>query len=149
MRKSSKRSAISPPLVMASRRQVPLSLTPELWANVFAFLDKTDRPFESWESWDFKSSRELQQRLELRRVCKVFDAVHATHLQRLTVQHGLSDMAMPRLLAWLRRSKPLLTSVQVGSSESSVVAGVLATLACMDTPPWSWCLLSGCSQVVR
>ena len=118
---------------MAAQKQASVSLTPELWGKVFAFLDEKHTPFESWDEV-VSNSRGLQQRLELRTVCKSFSAMHATHLQRLAIRDFISDLELPSLLAWLRRSKPALTSLQVGTSEGSVLMAVLATLACADTP---------------
>ena len=118
---------------MAARHQDSVSLSPELWGKVFAFLDEDHTPFESWKE-SVSSSEGLQQRLMLRTVCKSFNAVHATHLQRLAIPENISDMGIPGLLAWVRRSNPSLTSLQLGCAETSVVTAVLATLACANTP---------------
>lgn len=118
---------------MAARHQDTVSLSPELWAHIFAFLDENHTPFESWKE-PVLSSEGLQRRLVLRTVCKSFNAVHATHLRRLTIREDISDMALPSLLAWTRRSNPSLTSLQIGCTDTSVVTAVLATLAYADTP---------------
>ena len=120
---------------MAARRQGWGSLTPDLWGKVFSLLDLERRPF-AFEPWVTNSmpTLDLQQRLQLRTVCKVFNALHTFHMHHLTIRGGVSHAALPRLIGWLSRSKPQLISVKLGHSECLVIPAVLETLACANTP---------------
>ena len=75
----------------------------------------------------------LQPLLQLRLVCKAFNAAIPHHIHELTLPEEFSSSTLPSLLAWLHRSKPSLVSLNA-DCQSPVVEAVLAALACSSMP---------------
>ena len=95
----------------------------DIWRQVFAYFDTEPDAFDLWQP--LQAQRQL---LNIRLVCKTCNNLHASQLRNLTVNSNLPPEALPGLLAWLRKYKPPLETLLMGS-QSPVAEAVLAALA--------------------
>lgn len=105
------------------------SLTPELWAKVFAHLQELPKYASFGDDQVQKQHQAGIHQLKL--VCKQFKNIYASHtglVQRLYLCRDFSVTSLPSLLAWLQQGK---SSVRMFSSpcEGQLVYAVLAGLA--------------------
>ena len=100
----------------------PFALTPEIWAHIFAFLEDEHTAVRSFT--EIQSRREVQQRLQLRMVCKQFNDVYAIDMHRLNLPVSFPTSALPGLLAWLRQSRVSITVFEAnGDSVTDAILG--------------------------
>ena len=115
---------------MGSIKQRPTpSLTPELWAKVFAHLEHRPDPINAYNGLRQKQNQTQVHQLKL--VCKQFRSICESHseiVQRLYLDPHFSAAQVPGLLAWLQHNKG---SIRVFWSRctSSLVDAVMAGLA--------------------
>ena len=100
----------------------PCSDAGNLGSN-FAFLEDEDTAFRSYT--EIQSRQEVQQRLQLRMVCKQFDDVYAVHMHRLNLPISFPTSALPGLLAWLWQSRVSITVFEAicATSVTDVILG--------------------------
>lgn len=110
------------------------SLTPELWAQVFALVEERSDTIEDMGGWTQTTHRlarqEQAQVHQLKLVCKQFRDIYATHsglIQRMLLYQSFPARLTPSLLAWLQQNR---SSVQTfrSTDESSLVDAVLSAL---------------------
>lgn len=110
------------------------SLTPELWAKVFALVEKRPETIENIADLTFTTHRlarqEQAQVHQLKLVCKQFRDIYATHsglTQRMFLYQSFPARLLPGLLAWVQQNK---ISVQIFQSAepSSLMDAVLTGL---------------------
>lgn len=114
-----------------TRRRNGPSLTPELWAKVFAHLQEPPKYEGSWDDQIQKQHQAAVHQLKL--VCKQFRNVYASHtglVQRLHLCRDFSVTSLPTLLAWLQQGKGsvhMFTSPCEGQLVYAVLAGLAAS----------------------
>ncbi|KAL3152695.1 hypothetical protein ABBQ38_012288 [Trebouxia sp. C0009 RCD-2024] len=101
-------------------------LTPELWANVFAFLE--DRPGSIQPATT--QSRQQKEVHRPKLVCKQFREIYESHsglVQALYLNSDISVGSLPSLLTWLQQNKSSVKTfrAEVGSPLVEVVLGAL------------------------
>lgn len=104
-------------------------LSDELWSGIFAVLPRADELLTTdWRQ--IKPTPSTQQLLQLRLVCKQFNDLHAQQVHRLSLDQHFSSNALAGLLAWLRRRKPPISSLELncGAPVLDTVLGAVAVL---------------------
>ena len=112
-----------------------LALTTDLWSRILACLS-TDHPDDrsresSWKQTECIS--DIQELLNVRLVCKLFNTLHVRQVCGLSLPEALSSIAVPGLLSWLRRSKVSI-SIFEASHDSPFLNTVLSALADLKMP---------------
>ena len=124
------------------QRKTAPSLTPELWATVFAHLEQRPAYITLYDA-----SRRQAEVHQLKLVCKQFRSILESHselVQRLYLHNHFSFALLPSLLAWLHQNKgairefwsncksPLVDIVMAGllSAPSIGVVDILDVSAC-------------------
>lgn len=114
--------------VSRAQHQNALSLTPELWAEVFARLEERATTLTTYDDLEEKQSQtEVHQ---LKRVCKQFRQIYASDsrlVQKLYLYSNFSLRSLASLLVWLQHNK---SSVKIFRSAcgSPLLDAVLAGL---------------------
>ena len=122
---------------MVHIEEIVPSLTPELWAKVFALVEERPDTLGSWDdSIDTLAWQNQQEVHQLKLVCKQFKKIYASHaglIQRLYLCDGFAARLLPALLAWLQQNK---NSVQTfhsaeGRPVDAVLAGLVTSEQCL------------------
>ena len=101
--------------------QNALSLTPELWAKVFSYLEDTPQTVTIHETTDLETNTDLGHRQnqkevhQIKLVCKEFREVHASHpgvVRRLYLSRDFNHRSFTSLLPWLQRNKSTIRICQ-------------------------------------
>ena len=125
--------------------RAPPALTPEIWAKIFAYLEDEHTAFRSYN--EIQSRQEVQQRLQLRMVCKQFNDVYAVHMHRLNLPVSFPTSALPGLLAWLRQSRVSITVFEATCGTSVTDANLGAfVLSCAPLRVIDVSRVSSCSM---
>jgi hypothetical protein len=114
-----------------AQHRVPPALTPEIWAQIFALLEGEHTAFRSYT--EIQSRQEVQQRLQLRMVCKQFNDVYAVHMHRLNLPFSFPTLALPGFLAWLQQSRVSITVFEA-TCRTSVTDAILGAFVLSSAP---------------
>ena len=116
-----------------------ISLTPELWAEVFAHLEERPSTPATYDDVEEKQSqKEVHQLDKLKLVCKDFRRIHASHAGLVQKVHLHSDFcvrSLPSLLAWLQHNKSSVHILQ-SARGSPLLDAVLAALFSPESHLW-------------
>lgn len=129
LKRSMRHYPLSLSLSMSRRVQRnAITLTPELWAEVFPHLEERSSTATVYDDLEQKQRQKEVHQLKL--VCKQFRQIHASHPGLVHKVHLYSDFfvrSLPSLLVWLQHNK---SSVQILQSAcgSPVLDAVLAGL---------------------
>ena len=117
------------------QRNAP-SLTPELWAEVFAHLELRPDSINVWEQDEELNYQVNQKEVhQMKLVCKHFKEIYASQpclVQRLSLHQAFGVSSLPSLLLWLHQSKSSL-HIFHSSTPNSVVDLVLACLVSSES----------------
>lgn len=127
----STRPAVDTVFSIMAQPRVPPALTPEIWPRIIAFLEDEHTAFRSYT--EIQSRQEVQQRLQLRMVCKQFDDVYAVHMHRLNLPSSFPTSALPGLLAWLWQSRVSITVFEA-TCDTSVTDVILGAFVLSSAP---------------
>ena len=109
------------------QRNAP-SLTPELWAKVFSYLEQ--RPDRLTVDVGLRHKQNQAEVHQLKLVCKQFKSIFESHpeiVQRLLLDAHFSVALVPSLLGWLHQTKGAIRVLQ-SSCTSSLLDVVMAGL---------------------
>lgn len=118
-----------------SRRaqQNAITLTPELWAEVFAHLEERSSTLTLYD--DVKQKQSQKEVHQIKLVCKQFRLIHASHPGLVQKVHLYSDFcvrSLPSLLAWLLHNKSSVHVLQ-SACGSPLLDAVLAGLVSLES----------------
>lgn len=131
----------TPPLTftysaMGFEQQYAPSLTPELWARVFAFLSPMPGQVRLCDNDDDLALKQNQlEVLQLKLMCKPFRDIYATYpglVQQVYISSTFSGGSLLSLLAWLQQNKSSVQAFQ--SANGNWLEALLAGLVMSGQP---------------